>query len=498
MVHPQAASAADGPFELKPLLVGVGDPEPHSWESVLSFLDAQAPELALPAREVQVPERARKNGVRFFAALLGSSERFRLARQQPEQIRRALELIGASDYLADLLIHHPEDLMVVDSAATAFVTEPLEAQRELGLGDAADPEPYPWALERALGIRERMTLLRRHYRGRVLELGASDLAGRQPIFLVLRRWSNLALRAIASALCMAREALESKGTIAPSASLPLAVLALGRLGFDEFDLASDADLVFVAASGAAREEITGLTRLAEKTIEILSSYTRDGALFAVDTRLRPRGQEGELVVTEDELISYLAKDAKVWEGLTYMKARPVAGDFVLGRQASTRLAACLFDRFSDFPGLEGELQSMRRRLEREKEVPVTNTKTAPGGYFDVDFAVAYLRLRHRLAVPAGANMGQRIAVLRAAGLISAEDSTALTEGAAFLRSVDHALRLVIGKAASGLPEHVGHAEAVDTLARQWGLVEGDATLAQRLRAVQHQVRYVYRRLVGAE
>ena len=69
-------------------------------------------------------------------------------------------------------------------------------------------------------------------------------------------------------------------------------------------------------------------------------------------------------------------------------------------------------------------------------------------------------------MPAGANMGQRIAVLRAAGLISEEDSTALTEGAAFLRSVDHALRLVIGKAASGLPEHVGHAEAVDTLARR--------------------------------
>jgi glutamate-ammonia-ligase adenylyltransferase len=254
----------------------------------------------------------------------------------------------------------------------------------------------------------------------------------------------------------------------------------------------------VAAAGATREEIASLTRLAEKTIEILSSYTREGALFAVDTRLRPRGQEGELVVTEDGLLSYMAEDAKVWEGLTYMKVNPVAGNFALGRQIASRLAPCLFDRFAAYPDLEGELHRMRRRLEREKEVPASNTKTAPGGYYDVDFAVAYLRLRNRLAVPAGAHMGQRIAVLRAAGLISEEDSTVLTEGAAFLRSVDHALRLVIGKAASSLPEHVGHAEAVDTLARRWGLVESSETLAQRLHAVQQQVRYVYRRLVEAE
>jgi len=163
-----------------------------------------------------------------------------------------------------------------------------------------------------------------------------------------------------------------------------------------------------------------------------------------------------------------------------------------------RLASSLFDRFAAYPDLEGELHRMRRRLEREKEVPISNTKTAPGGYYDIDFAVAYVRLRHRLAVPAGANMGERLAVLLAAGLISEEDAAALTEGAAFLRSVDHALRLVIGKAASGLPEHVGHMEAVDTLARRWGLVQSNETLTQRLHAVQQRVRYVYRRLVEAE
>jgi len=49
-----------------------------------------------------------------------------------------------------------------------------------------------------------------------------------------------------------------------------------------------------------------------------------------------------------------------------------------------------------------------------------------------------------------------------------------------------------------LPEHVGHAEAVESLVRRWGLVQGEETLAKRLRETQQEVRYTYRRLVGAE
>ena len=112
--------------------------------------------------------------------------------------------------------------------------------------------------------------------------------------------------------------------------MPFVILGMGRLGLSEFDLASDADLVFVAGSEAKREDLERWTHLAEKTIEVLSSYTRDGTLFPVDTRLRPRGQEGELVVTLEGLLSYIAEDAQAWELLTYLKAHPLAGNPQLG------------------------------------------------------------------------------------------------------------------------------------------------------------------------
>jgi len=508
VIHPRAGHRHGATFELKPVTGVLTDQGLQSYESTLAWLETLAPELAPAVRDVSVPDRARKNVTRFFANLLGSSERFALARREPEQVRRALELLGVSDYLGELLIRHPEHLAVLESPEhpSVLLHEGESEQIEMGLGadrPSGTPRAFPWASALGLGLREKMALLRRHYRTEALQLGARDCAGLPSIFGSLRRWSLLAIRSIASALWVATEAVEGRekgrrGTISAPDQLPLMVLGLGRLGLNEFDLASDADLIFVVASETPQDEIAFWTHLAEKTIEVLSSYTSDGTLFAVDTRLRPGGHEGELVVTEDTLLHYLSEAAMVWEGLTYLKASPAVGNAALGRQVVSRVTERLMSRFGSEPDLEGELHRMRRRLEREVAVSTGNTKTAPGGYYDVDFCVSYLRLRHRLELAAGANVAEQVEALRRAGLVTEQDARALAEGAAFLRSVDHAVRLVTGKAASGLPEHVGHAEAVESLVRRWGLVHGEQTLAKRLRETQQEVRYTYRRLVGAE
>ncbi len=75
------------------------------------------------------------------------------------------------------------------------------------------------------------------------------------------------------------------------------VIALGRLGMREFDLASDADLLFVIPDEDA-DEHAFWTRVAERLIDMLTAYTGEGVLFAVDTRLRPNGSAGALVQTE--------------------------------------------------------------------------------------------------------------------------------------------------------------------------------------------------------
>jgi glutamate-ammonia-ligase adenylyltransferase len=343
-----------------------------------------------------------------------------------------------------------------------------------------------------------MALLRRHFRQHALELGAADLEEMGSIFGSLERWSSLAARSISSALAIA--SLDAGGPCLGlleryKGRLPFAILGLGRLGLSEFDLASDADLIFIASPDLSREDLVCCTRLAEGTIDMLSSYTSDGTVFAVDTRLRPRGREGELVVTSDALVQYAAEGAQVWEAMTYLKVVPVAGDAILAEGTVNRLLAATLDSFGSHSGLEAELREMRRRLEREVLVPPSNTKTAPGGYFDVDFVVSCLRLRNGVAFTPGSNTAQRVAGLRSAGLLSADDAQVLTHGAAFLRSLDHAVRLVIGKAPDGLPEHVGHAAAIEDLLRHWSLIEEGSSLPTRLRTTQEQIRAVYRRVL---
>jgi glutamate-ammonia-ligase adenylyltransferase len=498
VIHPRGGPPAPTAFELEPLSAAIPDLGRHSFDSALAFLDTQAPVSAAVVREAAIPERGRKNVGRLLAALLGTSEWFALIREKPECLRRALEMAGASTHLAERLIHHPEDLVALAAPESVVRAETPGRQMEIGLKMEGKPGPYSWADEASLGVREKMALLRREHRRRILQLAATDLDSSGAIFPVLRRWTSTARRSIESALHIAQGLLGRAAPPKPAASWPFVVLGLGRLGLSEFDLASDADLVFVVDSQACPAETGFWTRLAEKTIEVLASYTRDGTLFAVDTRLRPRGQEGELVVTGDALVNYLAESAQVWEGLTYLKACPVAGDFSLGDRTVSRLTTTVLERFASYPDLEAELQRMRRRLEREMSAPPSNTKTAPGGYYDVDFAVSFLRLRHRVAAPPGANMAEQIAALQAAQALRDEDAEVLARGAAFLRSLDHAIRLVTGKVGGGLPERPGHSEAVDSLARRWGMIEGEQTLPQGLQETQRQVRYVYRREVGSE
>ncbi len=495
LIHSPAKTSEAGSFSLKPLGAAGFDLSAASLESALRFLDAQAPELAVLVRETSLSERARRNVTRFLGALLGSSEHFRAARLATGAVGRALEVVSSSEYLGELLIHHPEDLEALEVAAATASSG--SGQLEMGLDPTAETPPFLWAGEEKLDFRQKMALLRREYRLRALALGSKDLADWSSVFPALGRWSALARRAIVTALVVAAGEAGS-GLPQNHQEMPFVLLGLGRLGLNEFDLASDADLVFVAAEGTPGEEVARWTRLAEKIIEVLSSYTRDGSIFVVDTRLRPRGQEGELVVAENGLYTYLAEAAQPWEVMTYLKMAPIAGNAELGRRVVAEIIPKCFQRFASFPDVEGELHRMRRRLEKEVIVPPSNTKTAPGGYYDVDYAVSYLRLQKRLQVAPSAGMAEQIAALQSAGTVSDEDARELTEGAAFLRTLDHALRLATGKAAEGLPEHVGHAEAVESLVRRWGLIKEGESLAHALRDLQQRVRYVYRRLVNAE
>jgi [glutamine synthetase] adenylyltransferase / [glutamine synthetase]-adenylyl-L-tyrosine phosphorylase len=273
--------------------------------------------------------------------------------------------------------------------------------------------------------------LRQHYRHSVFLSGALDLFQPRDVFASLQDNTASADAAIRSALAIANPRGE------------FAIMALGRLGTHEFDVLSDADVLFVCENGCDRE-LAG--RLAEQFMEALTAYTREGSVFPVDTRLRPHGREGELTVTPAQLETYFREEAKPWEALTYLKLRYVAGDRGLAA-ATMRSVSVGIAEIAGKPDFAAELREVRTRLERSESAH--NLKTWVGGSYDIDYIAGLLQAKHGISF--AGNLPNRLRVLEGKNLLSEEHYQYLSESARFLRTVEHVVRLVTGRARKWLP-----------------------------------------------
>ena len=257
--------------------------------NVVRALEQTAPTLS---RSLAVAEL--HHGYRAFEHFLEklSADEARLERLNQDQAltARTLDLFEQSPYFAEELIRSPE---LIDVLA--------------GPAEQSLPNDAPQ--------------LRRWYRREMLRIQTASICESQPIFETLERTSALADTVIARAYEIA--VADIWGESPPEKKLW--VIALGRLGMREFDLASDADLVFVLCDSESRR-MEAWTRVANRLIDLVTAYTGDGVLFAVDTRLRPNGGDGPLVQTESAVKDYFTRTAEAWEGITYMKSRAVAGE----------------------------------------------------------------------------------------------------------------------------------------------------------------------------
>ena len=261
------------------------------------------------------------------------------------------------------------------------------------------------------------------------------------------------------------------------------VVALGRLGMLEFDLASDADLVFVIPDDDAHE-ILFWTSVAERMINVISAYTGDGVVFTIDTRLRPNGREGALVQTESAYKEYFAGHAEAWEGITYMKARAIAGDIERATEFLGEVQEIDWRQYGQSGRSRTELAAMRAKLEKEQGAR-NPLKAAAGGYYDIDFALMYLRLRSAGVFYKVLNTPERIDVVEKMGHLDRDDAMRLRDAATFYRAIDHGLRISTGHAEGRLPTSREQIGILTSLVHRWtpaSLHEGSlATVSKRIR-----------------
>jgi [glutamine synthetase] adenylyltransferase / [glutamine synthetase]-adenylyl-L-tyrosine phosphorylase len=324
--------------------------------------------------------------------------------------------------------------------------------------------------------------LRRFYRTQMLRIQSRSILESAPIFESLNQTSALADYVIRAAYQMAG----ARGD-------DMMVIALGRLGMREFDLGSDADLVFVIPDGADLRFWTGV---AERIIQTVTAYTGGGVMFAIDTRLRPSGREGDLVQSESAYKSYFAERAEAWEGITYMKSRPVAGNLERATAFLHELQQVDWRRYGQSMRSREELAQMRARLEKEQG-PRNPLKAGPGGYYDIDFALMYLRLRGAGIFYKTLNTPERIEVIEAIGHLPKSDAEFLRRAAIFYRAVDHGQRIATGHAEGSLPSSQSQLETLTRLVRRWIPPELHARpLPETLDEFRQQTRRYFNRLFG--
>ncbi|HMF90400.1 MAG TPA: hypothetical protein VKL40_07135 [Candidatus Angelobacter sp.] len=430
-----------------------------SLAQVMKRVAADSPELHDVIVQQQLSLHARRNLHRFLSAALTSRERYAPLLDHPQAVGRALALFDISDYLTEILVRYPDAVLELEALSGAPGGMSTPGEGILSSGKARDS-------------RLAQAELRRDFRKCAFAVGAQDVLSLRAAFASMRETTRLG------------DAVIRRGLRIVNGDRALAVFALGRLGTEEFDIASDADLLFVRAPEADEEE----ARLdAERLVHTLSAYTKDGTIFAVDTRLRPRGAAGELVVSPAQVERYLAEEAKAWEALSYTKLRFVAGredlaPLVLAPawQQIVNLAAR-----PDFPGAVIE---MRDRLEKSNRY-AHSFKLARGGFYDIDFIASYLMLRH--ACLAQGNTLERLHHLRETKLLDEPMFAQLSQAAVLYRTADHVIRLVTGRARPELPEAEHARKSVELLTnRHLGSSERE-DLQTRLAATAANVRATF-------
>jgi glutamate-ammonia-ligase adenylyltransferase len=422
-----------------------GIPEPPA-SNLVRFLDQRAPRLAEQLART-VPRLGARAFEHFLEKIVPRPDWLALLNGTTGVARHVLDIFEHSPYLSDELIRTPE---LIEDVANLGAPPKSGSYSEITLllSDASD--------------------LRRFFRTEMFRIQISSLCLCTPIFETLARTSELADAAILAAYRMAVEqvlAAHPPSNILYPARNQMMVVSLGRLGMREFDLSSDADLIFIVPD-EDQEEHVFWTRVANRLIDIITAYTGTGLMFAVDTRLRPNGSSGALVQCEKSYKEYFHKHAEAWEGIAYMKSRGVAGDLDRATTFLNALQELDWRRYGQSGRSKRDLRQMRMRLEKEqgRNNPL---KAGLGGFYDIDFALLYLRLKSAGIFFKVLNMPERIDIIEKMGHLERADAEFLRDAVTFYRALDHGLRIYSGHAEGNLPNSQAQLQMLTEIVHRW-------------------------------
>lgn len=177
------------------------------------------------------------------------------------------------------------------------------------------------------------------------------------------------------------------------------LIAMGKWGGRELGLRSDLDFIFVTASEPQANE----HKVARRFLARMTEPHRGGSIYAVDMRLRPSGNAGPILISQNELKNYLAgtkedANAAAWERQAYLRARPLQEiGFSPAKTAAERGLSA---------GDVSELAAIRSQLFHSGKDGEIDLKLTIGGLADIEFTaqIALLSMREFSIDPSTSGM----------------------------------------------------------------------------------------------
>jgi len=270
------------------------------------------------------------------------------------------------------------------------------------------------------------------------------------------------------------------------------VLALGKLGSGDLNFFSDLDLIFLRG---AEDDAEASTRLARALVGQLDN--RGGHLiYRVDLRLRPEGDRGSLVLTNEALEGYYAAFGEVWERCAWIRGRRVAGDQENAYELIQSLQPFIYPKGLS-PSALGELFEQKSRTEDEliaEKDKEREIKRGRGGLREVEFPVLGLQLLHGARHPTLQTYDLRRAIrnLKNLGILEESEAATLLGGYDFWRKLEDLLQMRLIRQTHLLPEK---REELSQVAKAMDL-KNSGQLEDRVDDWRRRVREVYESILG--
>lgn len=346
----------------------------------------------------------------LFARLPSAVNVLRLLEARPALARLLASILAHAPTLAEALARRAD---LLDGLIDASAFDPA--------GDVAALAAEMEAREAGDDYQRLLEIVRRVVGEKRFALGAQIVAGVSDPLAVSAGYSRVAEAAIdVLARATVEDFARAHGRVANS---ELVILALGRLGGGALTHASDLDLIYLFTGDFAAESdgakplgaVLYYNRLAQRLTAALSVPTAAGALYEIDTRLRPSGSGGPLVVSLEGFELYQRESAWTWEHMALTRARAVFGS-VDARTRVERVIADVLAGARPSRDIVAEAAKMRDEMAAHKppQGPL-DAKLLDGGLVDLEFAVHVAQLVHRTGF--APDLGLAIDHLAAAGLI---------------------------------------------------------------------------------